>query len=152
MKRVLLVESYGIDVFYKMELEFLQLNCLVDVAKSYSEALQFTEAHSFDAILINVEPDGRGGIVGAEYLDLVSQSSLQQNSVCFGISTQTIEQLISADMEAYEQFAILVGCLNVPIIPEVACKRILELSDKSSYLTVAHRKSHNKNIRKFKVA
>ncbi|WP_196140861.1 hypothetical protein [Aliikangiella sp. G2MR2-5] len=126
-KGVLLIATYGIDIFYGMEKELERLGCETTIVTQVELALSAINEKAFDAIIINMEPDGSGGIEGAQILEKISKSRLQANAICLGISVQSAAKLLASATKALEALSILVGWLNVPLAPEKACKLMLDM-------------------------
>ena len=85
-REVLIIGTYGIDIFYGIIDEMEKHDCITFTTTSPKIALEYLQNRRFDAIIINLEPDGKGGIAELDLLKSIGQNPLQQNTVCLGVS------------------------------------------------------------------
>jgi hypothetical protein len=137
MKRknlILMVGTYGIDVFHGITDETEMNGCIVIMASSVKSTLEHIQNRSFDAIIINLEPDGRGGVAEYELLQAISTSKQQEGAVCLGVSTHYPQSLPSDRPDKHLQ--ILTGWLTLPIIAEELMNHIVELIESPHHKTI----------------
>ena len=113
IKQILIIGTYGIDIFHRITDELQNNNYAVLIATSRMTALNLIKSWRFDFIIINLEPDGSGHIAEVGLLSALEASSLQQNSICLAISLQYPHALPKTT--AAEQLQIIAGWLTLPI-------------------------------------
>jgi len=133
-KLILIVGTYGIDVFHGITDETEMNGCIVIMASTVKSTLEQIQNRSFDAIIINLEPDGRGGVAEFELLEAIASSKLQENSVCLGVSTHYPKTLPSEKSDKHLQ--ILTGWLTLPIVAEELMNHIVELIESPHHKTI----------------
>ena len=126
---ILIVGTYGIDVFNGITDETEMNGCIVIMASTEKSTLEHIQNRSFDAIIINLEPDGRGGVAEYELLQAISNSENQQDAVCLGVSAQYPQTLPSDKPDKHLQ--ILTGWLTLPIVPDAVSYTHLTLPTKA---------------------
>ena len=137
MKRknlVLIVGTYGIDVFNGITDQTEMNGCIVIMASNAKSTLEHIQNRSFDAIIINLEPDGRGGVAEFELLQAIANSKLQQDAVCLGVSTH-YPKTLPAD-KSDKHLKILTGWLTLPIVPEDLMSHIVEVIESPHHKTI----------------
>ncbi len=142
---VLIIQTYGIDISYKIEDSLLLSGCAVTVCNSASDAFRHLSQTTYNAILVNLEPDGKGGISGLEFLHQIVNSARQKNSVCFGVSAQPGISLLTTHPEYIDELAILVGWLIVPMNTEKATQLIIDSAQFNERLCVKVRARKTKS-------
>jgi len=140
-RQILIVGTYGIDVFYGITDEMEMSGCVVIMASTAKSTLEHIQNRSFDAIIINLEPDGKGGVAEFELLQAISKSKLQQDAVCLGVSTQYPQTLPYAKPDKHMQ--ILTGWLTLPIDTKELMSHINELLESKHHLTIKESLSQN---------
>ncbi|MCG8610810.1 MAG: hypothetical protein MI864_09780 [Pseudomonadales bacterium] len=138
-RNILIVGTYGIDIFYGIAEELQKLGCNVDTSISAEDALAKVGALAYHAILINLEPDGSGGVEGIEVLSTLIENELQGDAVCLGVSTQTPTSLLVANPDKLKTLSILVGWLTLPILADKAGKMIVDISANPGHLALRNR-------------
>mgnify|MGYP000353063161 CR=1 FL=1 len=113
LKKVLIIGTYGIDIFYRVDDQLEANNYSVLNASTRKTALKLIKNWRFDFIIINIEPDGRGNIAEVDLLSILQSSSLQQDAICLGVSLHYPRSLSKAKSERY--FHVLAGWLTLPI-------------------------------------
>jgi hypothetical protein len=137
-REVLIVGTYGIDIFYGIIDEMEKQDCIVFTTSTVKITLEYIQNRSFDAIIINLEPDGKGGVAELELLSSIAQSPLQQNAVCLGVSAHYPHTLPSSKSDKHLQ--ILAGWLTLPVKPATLSDHIIELIESPHKLTIAELK------------
>ena len=133
-KQILIVGTYGIDVFHGITDEMEMNDCIVIMASTPKSTLEQIKNRSFDAIIINLEPDGRGGVAEMDLLLAIGESRLQETAVCLGVSAQYPQSLPS--MKSDKHFKILAGWLTLPIEPKDLMGHINEFIESEHRLTI----------------
>jgi len=141
-KQILIIGTYDIDIFYKLVDEMEKNLCVVEKATTNDNGLALLEKQAFDAILINLEPDGNGGIHGSDLLQAIASSPLQENAVCLGVSVQSPTSLLVSSPAKLQELSLLAGWLTLPILPDKATRTILSITESPGRLSVKHRLSH----------
>jgi len=131
---ILMVETYGIDVFNGITDQTEMNDCIVIMAATEKSTLEHIQNRSFDAIIINLEPDGRGGVAELELLQAISNSKHQQDAVCLGVSLHYPKTLPSEKTDKHLQ--ILAGWLTLPIVPEDLMSHIVEFIESPNHKTI----------------
>jgi hypothetical protein len=138
-KHVLLIGTCGIDCFYKVGDFLSQLDVNVMQVYSNESAEKCISQQSWDAIMINLEPDGLGGIKGASILQSIVDSDLQQDSVCFSVSASSALSLLTQNESELASLKIIAGWLTLPINAEKACSILIDIIDNPGELTIHNR-------------
>ena len=131
---ILMVGTYGIDVFNGITDQTEMNDCIVIMASTEKSTLEHIQNRSFDAIIINLEPDGRGGVAELELLQAISNSKHQQDAVCLGVSAQYPKTLPSEKTDKHLQ--ILAGWLTLPIVPADLMSHIVEFIESLNPKTI----------------
>jgi hypothetical protein len=137
MKRknlILIVGTYGIDVFHGITDQTEMNGCIVIMASTVKSTLEQIQNRSFDAIIINLEPDGRGGVAEFELLQAISNSKQQEGAVCLGVSSHYPQTLPSDKPDRHLQ--ILTGWLTLPILAEELMTHIVKLIKSPQHKTI----------------
>lgn len=137
--KILIIGTYNIDIFYKLVDEMEKNQCVVEKATTDDNGTAQIEQQAFDAILINLEPDGNGGIHGSELLHSIATSPLQENAVCLGVSVQSPSSLLVSSPEKLKELSLLAGWLTLPILPDKATRMILSITESPGRLSIKHR-------------
>lgn len=133
-REVLIIGTYGIDIFYGIIEEMEKHNCIPFTTTSSNIALEYIQNRSFDAIIMNLEPDGKGGVAELDLLKSIAQAPLQQKAVCLGVSAHYPHSL-PTDKSA-KHLNILAGWLTLPVKPSVLADHIVELIESSHPLSI----------------
>ncbi|WP_144392348.1 hypothetical protein [Pleionea sediminis] len=150
--KVLIIETYGIDIAHGIENSLELGGCEVTTSTSHALSLALINNETYDIILINMEPDGNGGISGINYLHEILEQKHLQNSVCFGVSAQSGISVLSAHSDYIQDLSILVGWLILPIMPEKATQLILDAAFNRERLCIQSRIHKRKAKSQIKVA
>ncbi|MFT5718240.1 MAG: hypothetical protein ACJAWS_001294 [Oleiphilaceae bacterium] len=137
MKRknlILIVGTYGIDIFHGITDETEMNGCIVIMASTVKSTLEQIQNRSFDSIIINLEPDGHGGVAEFELLQAIAKSKQQEEAVCLGVSTHYPQTLPSEKSDKH--LRILTGWLTLPIIPKELMSHIVELIESPQHKTI----------------
>ncbi|PIP80140.1 MAG: hypothetical protein COW84_06895 [Gammaproteobacteria bacterium CG22_combo_CG10-13_8_21_14_all_40_8] len=138
-KNALLIGTCGIDCYFGLEAE-LKLNKIEPtLTKETSQASAYLQANAYDLIMVNLEPDGRGGIAGSEIMMAIANNSKQQNAVCLSISTRSAASPLSSHPEQLQQLSIIAGWINLPIQHHKAAVLMRDIIDHPGALTVKAR-------------
>jgi len=113
IKQVLIIGTYGIDIFHRVSDKLEANNYSVLKASTRKTALKLIQNWRFDFIIINLEPDGRGNIAEVDLLSTLENSSLQQEAICLGVSLHYPHSLPKAKAERH--LHVLAGWLTLPI-------------------------------------
>jgi len=124
-REVLIIGTYGIDIFHGVIEQMEKHNCLTFTTISSKIALEYIHNRHFDAIIINLEPDGKGGIAELELLNSIAKAPLQKNAVCLGVSAHYPNSLPSDKVAKH--LNILAGWLTLPVKPATLANHIVEL-------------------------
>ena len=133
-REVLIIGTYGIDVFYGIIDQMEKHNCLAFTTTSTKIALEYLQNRRFDAIIMNLEPDGKGGIAELDLLSSIAESPLQQNAVCLGVSAHY--PLSLPPEKVAKHLKILAGWLTLPVKPKVLADHIVELIESPHFLSI----------------
>jgi hypothetical protein len=77
-REILVIGTYGIDVFYGI-VEQMELNGYIAfTCSSPVIAREYLNNRRFDAIIINLEPDGKGGVAEIDLLDTIANAAKHQ--------------------------------------------------------------------------
>jgi hypothetical protein len=133
-REILIIGTYGIDIFYGIIDAMEKYDCLTFTTTSSKIALEYLQNRSFDAIIINLEPDGKGGVAEIELLESIAKSRLQQNAVCLGVSSHYPHSLPTDTSSKY--LNILAGWLTLPVKPTVLANHIVELIESPHALSI----------------
>ena len=133
-REILIIGTYGIDIFHGVIEQMEKHNCLTFTTTSTKIALEYLQNRHFDAIIINLEPDGKGGIAELDLLNSVAQAPLQKNAVCLGVSTHYPHSLPTD--KASKHLNVLAGWLTLPVKPTVLADHIVELIESPHALTI----------------
>lgn len=137
MKRknlILVVGTYGIDVFHGITDEYEMNGCIVIMASTAKATLEQIQNRSFDAIIINLEPDGRGGVAEYELLQAIGKSKQQEEAICLGVSAHYPQTLPSDKPDKH--LKILTGWLTLPIQADELMTHIVELIESPHHKTI----------------
>ncbi len=124
-KEVLIIGTYGIDIFYGIIEQMEKHDCIAFTTTNSKIALEYLQNRQFDAIIMNLEPDGKGGVAELDLLDSIAKSPRQQKAVCLGVSAHYPHSLPSD--KAAKHLNILAGWLTLPVKPETLANHIVEL-------------------------
>jgi hypothetical protein len=134
-REILVIGTYGIDVFYGI-VEQMELNGYIAfTCSSPVIAREYLNNRRFDAIIINLEPDGKGGVAEIDLLDTIANARLQQEAVCLGVSAHYPHSLPSA--RADKHLKILAGWLTLPVVPKILAEHIIKLLEAPDRQTVS---------------
>ncbi len=122
---VLVIGTYGIDIFHGVIEEIEARDYYVYTADSRKVASEFLQNRTFDAILINLEPDGKGAVAELDLLKSISEAPLQKQAVCLGVSVE-YPKTLSGD-KVQRHLKILAGWLTMPINPDAIAEHLFEL-------------------------
>lgn len=136
-REVLIIGTYGIDIFYGIIEQMEKHSCVTFTTTSSKIALEYIQNRRFDAIIINLEPDGKGGIAEIDLLSSIAKSPLQQNAVCLGVSAHYPNSLPSD--KATKHLNMLAGWLTLPVKPDVLANHIVELIESPHPLSIKDR-------------
>jgi len=134
-----MIGTNGIDCFYGIAQAFDKRGVRVIQVHSMAMAKTYLAERSFAAILINLEPNGKGGIDGIEILPYIIDSENQQDTVCFSISAESASALLSASVEHLSTLSVIVGWLSLPVKHTQAAKIILDISQSPKTLALKYR-------------
>jgi hypothetical protein len=138
-KNILLIGTNEIDCFFGIASSFDKQGARVIQVHSIPMAITYLQEQSFDAILINLEPDGKGGVGGIEILRNISESQGNQNAICFSISAVSATALLSAHSDQLNDLSIIVGWLTLPVDHAHAVDLILDIITSPNSLAVKDR-------------
>lgn len=138
-KSILMIGTNSIDCFYGLSQEFDKEGVRVIQVHSLQMAKRYLTEQSFAAIMINLEPDGRGGVRGIDVLPSIIDSDKQQDSVCFSVSAESASTLLNANIEHLNTLSIIVGWLPLPIEHQHAARIILDIIQEPKNLALKHR-------------
>ncbi len=133
-KEILIIGTYGIDIFYGIVDALEKRDCTAFTTNNQKIALEYLQNRAFDAIIINLEPDGKGGVAEFDLLRTISQSPLQQNAICLGVSAQYPHAL--PEDHSDKHLKILAGWLTLPVKPESLAKHIIDLFESPHPLSI----------------
>lgn len=133
-REILIIGTYGIDVFYGIIGALEKRDCIAFTTTNQKIAQEYLQNRAFDAIIINLEPDGKGGVAEIELLNTIGKSPLQKKAVCLGVSAHYPNSLPTDKAEKHLQ--ILAGWLTLPVKPEILADHILELFESKNALNV----------------
>ena len=138
-KHILMIGTNGIDCFYNIAQAFDQKSARVIQTHSVDMASTYLDEQSFDAILINLEPNGKGGIDGVDALAKIIESDNNRDAVCFSVSAASASALLTANVEYLSALSVVVGWLALPVKHEKAVKLILDILESPNNFSVAQR-------------
>lgn len=133
-REVLIIGTYGIDIFYGIIDEMEKHDCIPFTTTSTKIALEYLQNRRFDAIIMNLEPDGKGGVAELDLLSSIAKAPLQQDAVCLGVSAHYPHSLPTGKAEKH--LNILAGWLTLPVKPDVLADHIVELIESSHPLSI----------------
>lgn len=133
-REILIIGTYGIDVFYGIIGALEKRDCIAFTTTNQKIALEYLQNRAFDAIIINLEPDGKGGVSEIDLLNSIGKSPLQKKAICLGVSAHYPNSLPAGKAEKHLQ--ILAGWLTLPVKPEVLADHILDLFDAKQSLSI----------------
>jgi hypothetical protein len=133
-REILIIGTYGIDIFHGVIEQMEKHDCLTFTTTSTKIALEYIQNRHFDAIIINLEPDGKGGIAELDLLNSIAQAPLQKNAVCLGVSTHYPHSLPTE--KAAKHLNVLAGWLTLPVKPSVLADHIVELIESPHTLSI----------------
>lgn len=137
-REILIIGTYGIDIFYGIIDEMEKHEYLTFTTTSSKIALEYLQNRSFDAIIMNLEPDGKGGVAEIDLLSSIANSRLQQNAVCLGVSVHYPLTLPTDKLSKH--LNILAGWLTLPVKPDVLANHIVELIESPHALSIKDKK------------
>jgi len=140
-REILIIGTYGIDVFYGIIGALEKRDCIAFTTTNQKIALEYLQNRAFDAIIINLEPDGRGGIAELDLLNAIGKSPLQKKAICLGVSAHYPNTLPLLD-KAQKHLQILAGWLTLPVKPDVLADHILELFESKQALSIEARQKN----------
>lgn len=138
-KKILMIGTNGIDCFYGVAQAFDKNGARIIQVHSIEMAKKYIAEMSFDAVIINLEPDGKGGIDGIDVLPILIESKHNQQAICFSISAVSATTLLAAKTEHLSTLSIIVGWLALPVEHERAVKTILDIIQSPSKLAIKNR-------------
>jgi hypothetical protein len=133
-REILIIGTYGIDIFHGIIDQMEKHGCIAFTTTSSKIALEYLQNRRFDAIIMNLEPDGKGGVAEIELLRSIAKSPLQQHAICLGVSAHYPLSL-PADKSA-KHLNILAGWLTLPVKPDVLADHIVELIESPHPLSI----------------
>lgn len=133
-KEILIIGTYGIDVFYGIIEALEKRQCIPFTTTNQKIALEYLQNRAFDAIIINLEPDGKGGVSELDLLSAIGKSPLQKKAICLGVSAHYPNSLPTEKADKHLQ--ILAGWLTLPVKPTVLADHILELIESPHALSI----------------
>jgi hypothetical protein len=133
-REILIIGTYGIDIFHGVIEQMEKHEYLTFSTTSSKIALEYLQNRHFDAIIINLEPDGKGGIAELDLLNSIAQAPLQKNAVCLGVSSHYPHSL--PNEKAEKHLNILAGWLTLPVKPTVLAGHIVELIESPHPLSI----------------
>ncbi|MDX1451918.1 MAG: hypothetical protein R3183_05125 [Oleiphilaceae bacterium] len=122
---VLIIGTYGIDIFHGVIEQIEDRGYLVYTADARNVAQEFLRNRQFDAILINLEPDGKGDVAELDLLQSIGAAPLQQQAICMGVSVEYPKTLTGDKVEKH--LKILAGWLTMPIKPAALAEHLFYL-------------------------
>lgn len=137
--RILLIGTNGIDCYFGISQAFDKKGARVIHAHSAEMAKTYLIETQFDAILINLEPDGKGGIEGIDLLPSVIASEINQDAICFSISAASATTLLTAKTKHLNMLSIVVGWLTLPVDHAHASEIISKIIADPSNLSIKNR-------------
>ena len=140
-REILVIGTYGIDVFYGIVDEMERHGYVAFTTASEQIAKEYLQNRAFDAIIINLEPDGKGGVAEIDLLNAIVSYPLQANAVCLGVSAHYPHSLPSSKSDKH--LKLLAGWLTLPIQVKVLAEHIINLLDSDHKLTIEERVSEH---------
>lgn len=138
-KNVLMIGTNEIDCYFGLAKGFDKQGVRVRQVHSRQMARHYLKEQSFDAILLNLEPDGEGGIGGIESLLDIIDSEKNQDAVCFSISAESATALLTADEKHLATLSVIAGWLTLPVDHQKAVGIIVDIMEASNNLSVKDR-------------
>lgn len=139
-REVLIIGTYGIDIFYGIIDEMEKYDCVAFTTNNATIAGEYIQNRQFDAIIINLEPDGKGGVSELDLLETITQSPLQQDAICLGVSAHYPHSLPPEKSEKH--LNSLAGWLTLPIKPKALADHIVELIESDHPLRIKDQLKH----------
>lgn len=133
-REILIIGTYGIDIFHGVIEVMEHHQYLTFTTTSPKIALEYIQNRRFDAIIINLEPDGKGGVAESDLLASIASAPLQQNAICLGVSAHYPNSL--PQDKASKHLSILAGWLTLPIKPSVLANHIIKMLESDHPLTI----------------
>ena len=133
-REVLIIGTYGIDIFYGVIEQMEKHDCITFTTTSPNIALEYLQNRRFDAIIMNLEPDGKGGIAELDLLNSIAKAPLQQNAVCLGVSAHFPHSLPTEKIAKH--LNIVAGWLTLPVKPDVLANHIVALIESPHPLSI----------------
>jgi len=133
-KQVLIIGTYGIDVFHRITDELEVNESTVLMASTKLDAFNFINNWRFDFIIINLEPDGKGHIADVDILSFLEESSLQQDAICLGVSLNYPHALPQSI--ANKHLHVLAGWLTIPIDVKNLSRFLHKMTTSTHKLTI----------------
>lgn len=138
-REILVIGTYGIDIFYGVIDEMEKHDCLTFTTDNTKIALEYLQNRRFDAIIMNLEPDGKGGVAEIDLLNSIAKSPLQQNAICLGVSAYYPHSLPTD--KSSKHLNILAGWLTLQVKPQVLADHIVELIESPHPLSIKEKLS-----------
>jgi len=133
-REILIIGTYGIDIFYGIIEALEKHHCVPFTTTNHKIALEYLQNRAFDAIIINLEPDGKGGVAELDLLAAIGKAPLQKKAICLGVSAHYPNSLPTDKAEKHLQ--ILAGWLTLPVKPAVLADHIVELIESPHALSI----------------
>lgn len=140
MSTILLVQTSAINCFYNLSEQLMEDGLDVTLASTTEELNTALSAKPFEAILINLEPDGEGGIQGIKHLDLIRGSEMQQQAVCFAVSVSSAVTLLDLRQQYLPSLSVIAGWIDLPVQPQKSSKIIRDVIKAPGQLSIGARK------------
>lgn len=125
--KILIISTYGIDICFGLQEELVNQGCEVKTATSREIAETLLQEQPFDSILLNLEPDGKGGVAGMDLVNIIGSHPRQSGTVCFGVSTLSPLALLPTTQNPQNDFSIFAGWLIIPINSKQTAHIIIDL-------------------------
>ncbi len=138
-REVLMVGTCGIDCYHGLDTELKINGAKIFKANTKEDAEALMGAHNFHLIMVNLEPDGEGGIAGSSILPSIANHQNQQDAVCLSISTQSSVSLLQSHPEYLEKLKIISGWLDLPTQPQKAASLMVDIMHAPGKLSIKHR-------------
>lgn len=136
---ILMVGLNGIDCFFGLATTLEDKGVVVKQTHSIDSTQKSLSGNRYDAILVNLEPDGWGGVHGIEILPDIIESQSRHNTVCFSVSAESTTTLLKAEVRFQSMLSIIAGWLTLPIEHEKAARLILDIVHSPKSLSIKNR-------------
>lgn len=140
MSTILLVQTSAINCFYNLSEQLIEDGMDVTLARTAEELGSALSLKPFEAILINLEPDGEGGIQGIQQLDMIRSGELQQQAVCFAVSVSSAVTLLDLRQQYLPSLSVIAGWIDLPVQPQKSSKIIRDVIKAPGQLSIGARK------------